>query len=352
MEPVPDRGRMSLYMVVLLVSIALALSLTYGAPGPTTPSAPPSTAQSQLPATAPGLTRDEGVFLFTAADDGSQAAYFIAQNTRHSIWPSDVQLEQQLNPLWPTRSATRDDVLAFAEGAPIGGARTGLIVLEVPAEATADATVQDETPSPVVDDVPVAVEDAPGAVVDTETPVADEIPMPAASAAAASPMPHAPVGTPAKPADFIVLPAASQSPVDLSPTTVEPTMYVLQSGDNLIHLSARFGTTVAAILDANQITNPNRVFVGQSLIIPAPAPKPDVVESPTAPAPVAETLPDEPVADSPTAEVATTYTVKAGDSAITIARKLGVDVEQLLTTNAVFNRNRVYVGQVLTIPGA
>jgi LysM repeat protein len=43
--------------------------------------------------------------------------------------------------------------------------------------------------------------------------------------------------------------------------------------------------------------------------------------------------------------------VKAGDSAIIIARKLGVSVDDLLATNGVVNRNRVYVGQVLTIPG-
>jgi LysM repeat protein len=50
--------------------------------------------------------------------------------------------------------------------------------------------------------------------------------------------------------------------------------------------------------------------------------------------------------------VATTYKVKAGDSAIGIARQFGVDVDALLAANGVVNRNRVYVGQVLTIPGA
>jgi LysM repeat protein len=45
-----------------------------------------------------------------------------------------------------------------------------------------------------------------------------------------------------------------------------------------------------------------------------------------------------------------TYLVKRGDSAIGIARQLGVDVEVLLAANGVTNRNRIYAGQVLTVP--
>ena len=134
---------MSLNIVVLLVSIALAVSLALGA----TPTLAQSAAPSQLPATQPGLTRDEGVFLVTAADDGSRAAYFIAQNTRHSIAAGDLQIEQQLNPLRPVRAASRDEVLAFAEAAPIGKAKTGLIT--VPVEPTEDVA------SPAVDEPPV-----------------------------------------------------------------------------------------------------------------------------------------------------------------------------------------------------
>ena len=44
--------------------------------------------------------------------------------------------------------------------------------------------------------------------------------------------------------------------------------------------------------------------------------------------------------------------MNAGDSAILIARHFSVDVDVLLAVNGVINRNRVYVGQVLNIPGA
>ena len=174
------------------------------------------------------------------------------------------------------------------------------------------------------------------------------MPAPVANMPASSPMPHAPpLSQP--PVDLQSTPA--QTADDLRPAAAEPTIYVVQTGDNLTRLSARFGTTIPAILAANKIANPSLVFVGQSLVIPTAAPKPDVVESPAPPAPTAKSAPES-VADAPDAEVATTYTVKVGDSAITIARQLGVNVDDLLAANAVANRNRVYVGQVLTIPEA
>jgi LysM repeat protein len=177
-------------------------------------------------------------------------------------------------------------------------------------------------------------------------PALEDMPAPMANVPSSSPMPHAPLVAP-KPADL--QPLTPQAPQDVQPSNDEPTIYVLQTGDNLTRLSARFGTTIPAILAANKIANPSLIFVGQSLIIPTAAPKPDVVESPAAPAPTANTAP-EAVAYAPDAEVATTYTVKPGDSAITIARRLGVNVDELLTANGVVNRNRVYVGQVLTVP--
>lgn len=58
--------------------------------------------------------------------------------------------------------------------------------------------------------------------------------------------------------------------------------YVVQSGDILRTIAARFNTSVAAILIANpSITNPNLIFVGQRLTIPAPQSGPIVAVTPT-----------------------------------------------------------------------
>jgi LysM repeat protein len=79
-----------------------------------------------------------------------------------------------------------------------------------------------------------------------------------------------------------VMPAAAQGTSSLaSQAAAAPaadTYYIVQRGDTLARIAARFGTTVTAILRANpQIVNPNRIYAGQRLLIPgAPAPIPAI----------------------------------------------------------------------------
>ncbi|MFQ5593113.1 MAG: LysM peptidoglycan-binding domain-containing protein [Anaerolineae bacterium] len=56
-------------------------------------------------------------------------------------------------------------------------------------------------------------------------------------------------------------PPPPQPPADCTPYTVE-------TGDTLYSIAIRFGSTVQAIAQANNITNPNLIFVGQKLCIP------------------------------------------------------------------------------------
>jgi LysM repeat protein len=69
--------------------------------------------------------------------------------------------------------------------------------------------------------------------------------------------------------------ASAASPTALpSPTVLPPTatpgvqMYVVQDGDTLFGISRRFGVTPDAILQANNLSDPNSLAVGQKLIIP------------------------------------------------------------------------------------
>ncbi len=284
---------------MLLAAIALAISLAVGTPVPSPTQSPTPT--SNLPATQPGAGRNEGVFLITAADDGTRAVYFVAGNTRHSILPADMQLEVQLNPLWPVRYVDTEEALSLAEGAPIGKARTGLVGAPEP-----------EQPAPVAAD--------------------DTLQQPAPVAA------EAPLEQPA--------PVAAEAPLEQLAT------YLVSPGDSAIGIARRFGIDQGALLSANGITNPNRVYIGQTLVIPIPGAAPDVVESPSEPAPVAI---DEPqaVAETPDDDASMpTYTVKPGDSAFLLARQFGIPQSALLEANGISNPNRVYIGQVLTIPQA
>jgi LysM repeat protein len=282
---------------VLLAAIALAVTLALGtSPTP----APPATFASHLPTTQPGLSPDEGVFLSTTADDGSRVSYFVAQNSRHSILEADLLIEEQINPLWPWRTASRAEVMAYPEASAIGSAAVGL--LPGTARAAAAAVQADDTAA--ADSAPTVAELAAPDEVDSQ-----------------------------------------------------PSVYVLKAGDNLIRVSARYGTTVQAILDNNGLTNANRIFIGQTLIIPGQADIPAVAEeAPTvADAPTAADAPtvaDEAptVADAPDTTADTTYTVQRGDSAIIIARRSGISEQALLEANGIRNANLVMIGQVLTIP--
>lgn len=52
--------------------------------------------------------------------------------------------------------------------------------------------------------------------------------------------------------------------------TVTNSTYTVGRGDTLSAVAAAFGVTVADVLKANDIANPNLILVGQMLLIPAP----------------------------------------------------------------------------------
>jgi len=48
-------------------------------------------------------------------------------------------------------------------------------------------------------------------------------------------------------------------------------IYIVKAGDSLYAVARRFGTTVEALQRLNQIADPSRLVIGQSLLIPGPA---------------------------------------------------------------------------------
>lgn len=49
-------------------------------------------------------------------------------------------------------------------------------------------------------------------------------------------------------------------------------VYTVQAGDTLQRIAQRFNTTIEAIAAANNLSNPNRLDIGQQLVIPPPSP--------------------------------------------------------------------------------
>lgn len=131
--------------------------------------------------------------------------------------------------------------------------------------------------------------------------------------------------TPTVVATPTVLATATATPLSGTPTT-----YIVQWGDWLRKIAEKHNVTVEAILAANPGINPNVIYPGQTLNIPAPGGVP----------PTPSTPPTEP----------TTYTVQRGEWLTQIARKFGLSVNQLLAANPGINPNLLRPGQVLRIP--
>ena len=117
------------------------------------------------------------------------------------------------------------------------------------------------------------------------------------------------------------------------------TVYVVQSGDRLVDIAARFGVSASAIVRANGLANADTIYPGQRLTIPgaSAAPTSAPVVSPGASGAVSQP---------------TTYTIQLGDTLASIARKFGLSVVALADANDIGNADLIWVGQKLSIPGA
>ena len=61
---------------------------------------------------------------------------------------------------------------------------------------------------------------------------------------------------------------AEPTPTPTPTPTPEATVYEVQEGDTLGAIAAQFGTTVDAIAEANDLDDPDAIFIGDELVIP------------------------------------------------------------------------------------
>lgn len=107
-------------------------------------------------------------------------------------------------------------------------------------------------------------------------------------------------------------------------------LYTVQPGDTMFFIAQRFGVTLESLIAANpQVRDPNLIYPGQALCIPArPAPCPPV--------------------SCPHGFI---YTVQPGDTLSGIAGMFGITLDQLLAANPqITNPNLIYPGQRICIP--
>jgi LysM repeat protein len=68
------------------------------------------------------------------------------------------------------------------------------------------------------------------------------------------------------------LPATAQTAMTAQAAAAEYSIYVVQRGDTLAAIARRFNSTVALLVQLNNIRNPNLIYVGQRLRIPVVTP--------------------------------------------------------------------------------
>ncbi len=82
-----------------------------------------------------------------------------------------------------------------------------------------------------------------------------------------------PAATPAPTVPVLVIVTATPGlpPISTAPRSVDQ-RYVVREGDSLSIIAARFDVTEAAIMRVNDLDDPDRILVGQELVIPPPEP--------------------------------------------------------------------------------
>jgi LysM repeat protein len=96
--------------------------------------------------------------------------------------------------------------------------------------------------------------------------------------------------TPPVPSPTAVSPLA-QPTQTLAPTPASPTTYVIKAGDSLSAIAFQFGLSMQELMAANNITDPDVLFVGQKLTIPVPGSVTIVPTAPPTPAPTGVSTP-------------------------------------------------------------
>lgn len=108
--------------------------------------------------------------------------------------------------------------------------------------------------------------------------------------------------------------------------------YVIVSGDSLSVIARRFSTSVARLVSLNQLTSSNRIQIGQRLLLP-------------------QAGGGQLAFASAASSADGLYKVRRGDTVSVIASRFRTTERELLNLNGIADRNRIYPGQELRLPG-
>jgi LysM repeat protein len=116
--------------------------------------------------------------------------------------------------------------------------------------------------------------------------------------------------------------------------------YIVQPGDTLRIIAARYGTTVYTLARMNSLYNYDLIYAGQCIRVPSGS----SVSYPTNP-----TYPTQ----QPAPVAAGTYVVQWGDTMRKIADRMNINLNDLIAVNTqLWNPNLIFVGEVINLPAS
>ena len=141
----------------------------------------------------------------------------------------------------------------------------------------------------------------------------------------------------------------SQPPVNA------PNIYQVLSGDSLDSVAQKFGMTLGALREYNDLSKDSIIYVGQHLNLKPPA-GPAKAPNPPKSANLASTLSvgissSDPMRPTGVCTIHGFHTVLAGETISRIAAVYGVSTQSVLSANSLSWSSTIYVGQRLSIPG-
>lgn len=127
--------------------------------------------------------------------------------------------------------------------------------------------------------------------------------------------------------------AAQRPPEEEEPDDPNALYHLVQAGENLSSIAALYGVDSLEIARLNRLVSPDRLGIGQRLLLPANA---TLLE-----------LPTEEAAD----KVGLVHTVVAGETLSSIALRYEVRLSTLVAANNLLNADQLAVGQAIYVPG-
>ncbi len=128
--------------------------------------------------------------------------------------------------------------------------------------------------------------------------------------------------------------------------------HTVAAGQTLYSIGVQYGLSWVTLAEANGITNPDSLYIGQVLTIPdvsaAESSETAAAEETAVAAEESDSAPDT---TEPPAE-AVTYIVQSGDNLYQISLRFGVSMMDIARANDLANFDQIYAGQELTIPAA